>query len=143
MATIAIAAYGTSNYQPIFNANRNDDLRTRQTLWSRAWSLLCRVKTAACQTAKAAQDLIAAEEAACTPMSSVSKRVRTADQNRDRRQLCPFCRRIDLNGRRLSMYTSWLRRPCNRGGNATREFSASFRKRLELSPGYPLAAGCV
>jgi len=24
MATIAIAAYGTSNYQPIFNANRNE-----------------------------------------------------------------------------------------------------------------------
>ena len=61
LATISIAAYGTSNYQPIFNANRNiisnpTDLKPGLVL-----ALPC--EDGSLPNGQSAQELIAAEEA--------------------------------------------------------------------------------
>ncbi len=60
LATIAIAAYGTSNYQPIFNANRNVITNPGQLEPGLVLSLPC--EDGSLPNGQTAQDLIAAEE---------------------------------------------------------------------------------
>lgn len=60
MATIAIAAYGTSNYQPIFNANRN--VITNPNALEPGIVLALPCEDGSLPNGQSAQDLIAAEE---------------------------------------------------------------------------------
>ncbi|NVO56397.1 transporter substrate-binding domain-containing protein [Rhodobacteraceae bacterium B1Z28] len=60
MATIAIAAYGTSNYQPIFNANRNVIANPNSLAPGLVLALPCEDGSLA--NGQSAQELIAAEE---------------------------------------------------------------------------------
>lgn len=60
MATIAIAAYGTSNYQPIFNANRNVITNPNSLAPGLVLALPC--EDGSLPNGQSAQELIAAEE---------------------------------------------------------------------------------
>lgn len=61
MATIAIAAYGTSNYQPIFNANRNVITNPNDLAPGLVLALPC--EDGSLPNGQSAQEIIAAEEA--------------------------------------------------------------------------------
>ncbi|NOD85053.1 MULTISPECIES: transporter substrate-binding domain-containing protein [unclassified Ruegeria] len=71
MATIAIAAYGTSNYQPIFNANRNEITNPNALEPGLVLALPC--EDGSLPNGQSAQEIIAAEEqrAASVKRSSV------------------------------------------------------------------------
>ncbi len=60
MATIAIAAYGTSNYQPIFNANRNEITNPNSLEPGLVLALPC--EDGSLPNGQSAQEIIAAEE---------------------------------------------------------------------------------
>ena len=60
MATIAIAAYGTSNYQPIFNANRN--VITNPNALDPGLVLALPCEDGSLPNGQSAQEIIAAEE---------------------------------------------------------------------------------
>ncbi|MEX0317341.1 MAG: transporter substrate-binding domain-containing protein [Ruegeria sp.] len=61
LATIAIAAYGTSNYQPIFNANRNTITNPNALEEGLVLALPC--EDGSLPNGQTAQEIIAAEEA--------------------------------------------------------------------------------
>ncbi len=60
MATIAIAAYGSSNYQPIFNANRNEIINPNSLEPGLVLALPC--EDGSLPNGRSAQEIIAAEE---------------------------------------------------------------------------------
>ncbi|NOD94576.1 transporter substrate-binding domain-containing protein [Ruegeria sp. HKCCD4884] len=60
MATIAIAAYGTSNYQPIFNANRNEIINPNALEPGLVLALPC--EDGSLPNGRTAQEIIAEEE---------------------------------------------------------------------------------
>ncbi|WP_170479762.1 transporter substrate-binding domain-containing protein [Ruegeria arenilitoris] len=119
MATIAIAAYGTSNYQPIFNANRNVITNPGNLEPGLVLALPC--EDGSLPNGQSAQDLIAAEEqrAASVKRSNVYEPpIKMVTGN----GWAPFTDET-LNGG--GFMTRLATTSLQRGGN-NREFSVSF-----------------
>ena len=119
LATIAIAAYGTSNYQPIFNANRNTISNPSNLEPGLVLALPC--EDGSLPNGQSAQDLIAAEEArnANNKVSNVYEppiKIVTGGN------YAPFADEDLTGGGFLVRLASTA---LNRAGN-NREFSASF-----------------
>jgi len=119
MATIAIAAYGTSNYQPIFNANRNVIANPNSLAPGLVLALPC--ADGSLPNGQSAQEIIAAEEAraANVKRSSVYQPpIKLVTGN----GWAPFAdETLNGGGFIARLGTTAL----NRGGNA-RDYSVSF-----------------
>ena len=119
LATIAIAAYGTSNYQPIFNANRNAITNPGSLESGLVLALPC--EDGRLPNGQSAQELIAAEEqrAASVQRSSVYEPpIKLVTGN----GWAPFAdETLNGGGFIARLGTTAL----NRGGNA-RDYSVSF-----------------